>query len=56
MPTNASNRSDYFSHASQIILAVSQIMWCKDCTECLTTGTDKVANMKGALQRAIDVS
>jgi dynein heavy chain len=39
-------------HASQVVLTVSQIMWCQDLTECLTCDEDKVLEaVQGAEER-----
>ncbi|KAJ7377613.1 Dynein heavy chain 6, axonemal [Desmophyllum pertusum] len=40
-------------HPSQIVLTVSQTMWCKDITECLVTEGDRLEAMKGAEQMCI---
>ena len=41
----------------QIVLMVSQIMWCRDLTECLQGDKESIAEkVKGAEQRCFDVS
>lgn len=35
-------------HASQVVLTVSQIMWCRDLTECLTSEEDILGAVRGA--------
>ncbi|XP_020606446.1 dynein heavy chain 6, axonemal-like [Orbicella faveolata] len=40
-------------HPSQIVLTVSQTMWCKDITECLITEGDRLEAMKGAEQMCV---
>ena len=43
-------------HASQIILTVSQIMWCRDITEVLETEGAAVEGMKGFEQKSFKVT
>ena len=38
-------------HASQVILTVAQIMWCRDLTECFTLEDDVLGEVKGAEER-----
>ncbi len=43
-------------HASQLVISVSQIMWCRDLTECLTSGDEHIAAaVKGAEERCFQV-
>lgn len=44
-------------YLSQVVLTVSQIMWCCDLTECLTTTEGSVVEeVKQAEQRCFQVS
>ena len=40
---------------SQIVLTVSQTMWCRDITECLLTDGDRLEAMKNAEQICVTV-
>jgi len=40
---------------SQIVLTVSQTMWCRDITECLLTEGDRLEAMKNAEQMCVTV-
>ena len=45
------------SYIVQVVLTVSQIMWCRDLTECLTTTEGSVVEeVKQAEQRCFQVS
>ena len=44
-----------FSFSLQIVLTVSQTMWCRDITECLITEGDRLEAMKGAEQMCVQV-
>ncbi|XP_028414460.1 dynein heavy chain 6, axonemal-like [Dendronephthya gigantea] len=37
-------------HASQVVLTVSQTMWCRDLTKCLTSDGDRLEELKQAEQ------
>ena len=39
----------------QIVLTVSQTMWCRDITECLITEGDRLEAMKGAEDMCVKV-
>ena len=39
----------------QIVLTVSQTMWCRDITECLLTEGDRLEAMKNAEQMCVTV-
>jgi len=39
----------------QIVLTVSQTMWCRDITECLISEGDRLQAMKGAEQICVQV-
>ncbi len=44
-------------HPSQVVISVSQIMWCRDLTECLTGEDGSVVEaVKGAEERCFQVS
>ncbi|XP_058967936.2 dynein axonemal heavy chain 6 [Pocillopora verrucosa] len=40
-------------HPSQVVLTVSQTMWCRDITECLVTEGDRLEAMKEAEQMCV---
>ena len=46
----------HFCFPLQIILMISQTMWCRNITECLTTEGDRLEAMKGAEQSSFQVS
>ncbi len=39
----------------QVVIAVSQVMWCRDLTDCLTDDEDVLSAIKGAEQRCFQV-
>ncbi len=40
----------------QVVIAVSQVMWCRDLTNCLTDDEDVLSAIKGAEQRCFQVT
>ena len=49
------NRPNVYVVLLQIVLAVSQLMWCKDLTTCLTSD-DIIEQVKQAEQRCFQVT
>ena len=41
---------------SQVVLTVSQTMWCRELTKCLTSDGDRLEELKGAEQTSVRVS
>ena len=44
-----------FPCSPQVVIAVSQVMWCRDLTECLTDEEDVLTAVKDAEQRCFKV-